>query len=171
VPPDRRVPQHRRSSCRRPRPPGRPASGPYRALPADGGTQARACDNSVVSVAGSATSANRREPTCETNPAPSAVTVIFGRVVVTWTLEVPYRSGRTGPSASSILPGQEALFLSEVGQQPPRSCRARANGKRGSQCSCQPDATCSRRRAAIAEDPVADLIQGRARAVTAGSDG
>jgi hypothetical protein len=50
-----------------------------------------------------------RDPTCETTPAPSAVTMIFGRLVVACTRKVPPRPRRTWSSASPVLPGHEAL--------------------------------------------------------------
>jgi hypothetical protein len=55
-----------------------------------------ASDSSPVNVARSATSASSRDPTCEATPAPSAVTMIFGRLVVACTWKVPPRPGRQG---------------------------------------------------------------------------
>src|SRR5687767_15769642 len=49
---------------------------------------ASASASSVLSVVRSATSASSRDPACDTTPSPSAVAVIFGRVVVTCTSKV-----------------------------------------------------------------------------------
>jgi hypothetical protein len=54
---------------------------------------AKASASSAVNVVRSATSASSRDPTCETTPAPSAVTTIFGRVVVARTWKVPPLTG------------------------------------------------------------------------------
>ncbi len=43
-----------------------------------------------VNLLRSARSASSRDPACDTTPAPSAVTVIFGRVVVACTSKVPF---------------------------------------------------------------------------------
>ena len=88
--PDRPAPQRRRSSSRRrrPRPPCRPAPDPDHAAPAACADPPAPRPTRAVSVVRSATSASSRDPACDTTPSPSAVAVIFGRVVVACTSKV-----------------------------------------------------------------------------------
>jgi hypothetical protein len=74
------------------------------------GLHGRSLAHVAASVVESARSANNRVPACDTTPAPSAVTVSLGRVVVALHLE-RFTSGIKLVSASQVSPGQETLSL------------------------------------------------------------
>jgi hypothetical protein len=69
-------------------------------------------ESSLVRQVRSATSASKRDPTCETTPVPSAVTTTFGRVLVVCTWKVPPDLGDKGPrQALSYLVTRHFLQL------------------------------------------------------------
>src|SRR6185312_6507936 len=60
-------------------------------------TPSRATDSSPLNVVVSARSTSSRVPAYDATPAPSAVTVIFGRMVVGCTSKVPLHQVQLGP--------------------------------------------------------------------------